>query len=217
MSGEARGLIALEGRLLDELFEVLRDAIGGRRRVLARLAAREGLDAGRALEELGAFPAAHCSARDDEALLRPADCTAGGDCGVDSECPLVHEGGAQSIARSATASLLRSFVVHWARDLPPAPVARLADLEQPIAAMLAASPRVGDEAPPRARTSLMVLALAARRGGPFGAFRAYLRQGEFERLAAHLPPGSGREVPELRPVEAWVRRLTLLECALVEL
>ena len=217
MSGEAGGLLALEGRLLDELLEVLGDAADGRRRILARLAAREGLDAGSALEELGALPVAQCSARDDEAVLRPADCTAGGGCIVDSECPLVHEGGAQAIARSATASLLRAFVRHWARERPPAPVEHLADLERPIAAMLAASARVGEEAPPRARTSLMVLALAARRGGPFGAFRAYLRQGEFERLAAHLPPGSGRGMPELRSVEAWIRRLTLLECALVEL
>jgi len=212
----ADGLVAVEGRLLDELLDVLREAVGGKRRILARLASREGLDAARSLEELGAFPAAQCAARHDEAIVDPSGCTAGGGCPVEAECPLIRGGGSDAIRASATAGLLASFVERWARPLPPPPVRRLADLEQPIARLLEASPRLAGGAPPRARVSLTVLAVAVRREGPFGAFRAFLRQGELERLAAHLPPGSGRAVPELRPVEAWIRRLTLLECALVE-
>lgn len=213
-----RGPVALDRALWQEFVAVLDEAAaGGARRALARLAAREGLAADEAQRELAAFPAHDCVARERGAGVRAAACTFGSGCPVAEECPLVRGGSSASIAASALGQLVLAFAERCTRPLAPAPIARLAELPPLLDELLQRSGRLGADAPPRARTSLTVLDLALRRGGPFGATGPYLSGAELEQLAAFLPPGSGRDDARLGPIEAFVRRAACAEVALVDL
>jgi hypothetical protein len=215
MSPEDR-IVAIEGALFAELVKVLDGALRGKRRALARLAAREGVEPGNALEELGAFPSSSCAALEEGAGLRPALCTAGVTCPVADECPLVDESGAESLGSSDLASLVASLLRCGLRPMPPCPLEELGAFRAPIEELLARSPRVAADGPPRARTSLTLLDLAGRRGGLVGAAKVFLAPGEVESVAAFVPPGSSRGEPRLVAVESWLRRAAIAEVALVE-
>ncbi len=209
-------LVAVEGALFGELVEVLgRALVEGRRRPLARLAAREGVGAEEALAELSAFPAGACPAADPAVGLAVARCTAGRGCPVQGECSLV--AGDRHPADSRTASLVRDLLGRWAAGRPASPVDTVAGLLPPVRGLLERSGRAGPGAPPRARTSLALLEMAISRGGIAGATGPFLLAGEAEQMAAHVPPGAGRGDPSLAPVEAWLRRVVSGEDALVEL
>lgn len=213
-----RGPVALDRVLWHEFLAVLDEAVAeGARRSLVRLAAREGLAADEAQRELAAFPTHDCVALERGAGVRVAACTFDTGCPVAEECPLVRGGSSASIATSALGQLVRAFAEHVARPLAAAPFARLAELPPLLEQLLERSGRLGPDAPPRARTSLAVLDVALRRGGPFGATGPYLSGAELEQLAAFVPPGSGRDDPRLGPVEAFVRRAACAEVALVDL
>lgn len=215
MSAEDR-IVAIEGALFAELVKVLDGALRGKRRALARLAAREGVEPGNALEELGAFPSSSCAALEEGAGLRPALCTAGTGCPVSEECPLVDESGAESLGSSDLAVLVASLLRCGLRPMPPCPLEGLGAFRQPIEELLARSPRIAEDAPPRTRTSLTLLDVAERRGGLVGAGSAFLAPGEVESVAAFVPPGASRGEPRLVAVESWLRRAAISEVALVE-
>lgn len=212
----ASGIVAVDGALLSELLSIATQALRGKRRLLGRLAAREGIDSHDALEELGAFPDSACTALDDSAGLRPALCTAGRGCAVADECSLATSGDSRLIALSATASLVRRLALSWSRPFESSPVRSLSDLAYPVAQLLERSGCAGQDTPPRARTSLALIDMAARRGGPLGALDAFLTQQEVEQVAAFIPPGSGRGDDALLRIEGWLRRAATLEVALVE-
>jgi hypothetical protein len=217
MSRAHSRLVPVDGRLLDELLTVLDEAFAeGNRRALGRLAAREGLAADDAVEEVGAFPRGACSALEPGFGLRPSLCTAGRGCPVEEECPFVRGEGPARIPQAATAQLFRELTGRWRRSLPPAPVAGLGALVRPLSRLLERSGRVDADSPPRARTSLALIEMAVRRGGPLGAVTALLTAGELEQVAAFVPPGAGRGDPPLHEVEMWLRQATLAEAGLVE-
>ncbi len=214
--GRRPPLVAVDGALLGELVGVLgRALVEGKRRPLGRLAAREGLAADEALAELAAFPAGACPAADPAVGLALARCRAGAGCPVEDECALV--AGGRGPAGSRTAALVRGMVEGWILELPAAPVAVLADLLDPLRALLERSGRVGPDAPPRARTSIALVEMAVSRGGIAAATGPFLLATEAEQVAAHVPPGAGRGDRELAPVEAWLRHVASREAALVEL
>jgi len=214
MIGRRGGLVAIEGGLLDELLEVLaRALVEGKRRPLGRLAAREGVAGEEALAELAAFPAGACPAADDAVGLAAGRCAAGEGCPVEEECALV--AGGRRPGSSRTASLVRELLRRRAIDLAP-PVASLRELLPPVRALVERSGRAGPEAPPRARTSIALLEMAVAREGIVGVTGPFLRAGEAEQVAAHVPPGSGRGDPDLAPVEAFLRLVACREAAIVE-
>jgi hypothetical protein len=206
----------VDGPALTEILEVLDAAAGGKRRILARVAARAEIDASSALQELGALPTSSCSAIEAGVGLTPSRCTAGSGCAVEAECPLVRGGEPGRMRASALAELVRRLVARARKPMAEAPVADLAGLAEGVDALLAASERVGPDAPPRARTSMLLLQVATRRGGPFAAVNGFLTAAELEQVAAFVPPGSAREAPSLAPVEAWLRRAATDEVGLVE-
>ena len=216
LRGRRPRLVAVDGALLAELTLVLGRALTeGKRRPLGRLAAREGVSADEALAELAAFPAGACAAADPAVGLAAGRCTAGAGCPVEDECALV--AGGRGPSGSRTAALVRGMVEAWILGLPPAPVAGLAELLDPVRALLERSGRVGPDAPPRARTSVALLEMAVSRGGLAAATGPFLLAAEAEQVAAHVPPGSGRGDPALAPIEAWLRHVASREAALVEL
>lgn len=215
---DTRRLAAVDGALWGELLTVLDAALqDGRRRPLLRLADREETPAEEAARELAPFPGSSCAALEYGVGLAPAHCIAGRGCPVEDECPLVHGEGAPGIGRSALGQLVATLAGRWRRPLAPAPATALADLAPFLEQLLARSGRTGPDSPPRSRTSVAVLDLALRRGGPLGATGPFLTSAELEQVAAFLPPGSGRGDPRLAPVEAWIRRAVCAEVALVDL
>lgn len=206
----------VEGTKLDELLDVAAQALRGKPRGLGRLASREGIDARDALEELGAFPTSACSALDPSVVLRPSNCTASQGCSVADECSLLAGATPAAIAYSSTARLIRALLGRWSRPASTAPVDGLSSMLAEVSRLLERSPRVGAAAPPRARTSLALLDMGVRRGGPLDAFAGFLTQAEVEQVAAFVPPGSGRDDQKLLVVEGWLRQAATLEAALVE-
>jgi len=190
---------------------------GGPRRGIARLAEQEEIDAGEALRELAAFPARSCTAREARVGVNPGRCSASAGCPVADECPFARRGDPAAIARSHTARFIAALAGRTVLAAPEAVALPFVVLESALAALVERSGRSGPEAPPRVRTGLAVAGLARRRGGPFGATGPFLAAAELEQVAAHVPPGSGRGDRELAPVEAWLRRATAHDAALVEL
>jgi hypothetical protein len=210
--------VAVVGASWQALLDALDAAVGdGRRRAIARLADQEEIDAGEALRELAAFPARRCEARAPRLGVAPARCSAGTGCPVAEECPLARGGKPEAIARSHTARFVVALARRRALPAPEAFAFSFDRLGEALAALLDRSGRCGPQAPPRTRTALAVADLARRRGGPFGATGPFLTVAELEQVAAHVPPGSGRGDRELAPVEAWLRRATARDAALVEL
>jgi hypothetical protein len=215
-----RGPVAVPvaGAAWQALLDALDAALGdGRRQAVARLAEHEELDAGEALRELAAFPARRCGAREPRLGVDPARCTARAGCPVGDECPLARGGDPRAIARSHTARFVAALARRRTLAAPEGVALPFDALAGALAALLERSGRCGPGAPPRARTALAVAELARRRGGPFGATGPFLAPAELEQVAAHVPPGSGRGDRELERVEAWLRRATAHDAALVEL
>ncbi len=213
-----KGPAAVDGAAWQELLTVLDDALhGGRRRALLRLAEREETAAEEAARELAAFPGRSCAALERGVGLAPGRCLAGRGCPVEIECPFVRGSDARAIARSALSSLVAALVVRWRRPLPSAPVASLDEFPPLIERLLLQSARIEPGSPRRVRTSLAVVDVAIRRGGPLGATGPFLTSGELEQVAAFVPPGSGRADQQLAPAEAWIRRAVCAEVALVDL
>jgi hypothetical protein len=214
---KARGPNAVDRRLWEELLAALDEALHEqRRRPLARIAEREEQEADEALREVAAFPSRSCAALERGAGLRAESCLAGAGCVVEDECPLIHGRGSAGIRGSALGLLVAALVARWRRPLPPAPAHSLADLRPLVEMLLARSGRVTAESPPRARTALLVLDVAVRRGGPLGATGPFLTGQELEQVAAFVPPGSGAGDARLGPVEAWIRKAVAAEAALVD-
>ena len=210
--------VAVAGASWQALLEALDAAvIEGRRQAIARLAEQEELDAGEALRELAAFPAPRCAAREPRIGVAPARCTAGTGCPVAEECPFARRGDPGAIPRSHTARFIAALARRRVVPASEATALSFDALGEALAALLDRSGRCGPDAPPRARTALAVADLARRRGGPFGATGPFLAAAELEQVAAHVPPGSGRGDRDLAPVEAWLRRATAHDAALVEL
>lgn len=210
-------LVAIEGCAFDEALEVLAGAlIDGRRRGLLRLAAREDLEEDELRRELVAFSGLACPAFEAGVGLVASRCH-GDACPLIGECPLVREG-PEDLHRSAIGRLIATLVDRWRRPgIEPCPCPGFDSLAPALESMLEGAGIHAATAPPRARTSLALVDLARQRGvlpGPVGPF---LRAGEFEQLAAFVPPGSTRDNPGLAPVEAWLRRVAAEEAAVVEL
>jgi len=213
----AHGPWAVDGALWQELMTVLDDALSGeRRRALVRLAEREETAGDEAARELAAFPARSCEALAPGVGLAPERCTAGRGCPVADECPLVRDGGAGAIRRSALAQLVAALVERWRRPLVAAPFPSLAELPALVEQLLARSGRIGPDSAPRSRTATTVLDVAIHRGGPLGATGPFLLALELEQVAAFVPPGAGRGDGRLGPVEAWLRRAVAGEVALLD-
>jgi hypothetical protein len=209
---------AVAGAPWQALLHALDAAVGnGRRQAIARLAAEKEIDAGEALRELAAFPAGRCAAREPRLGVVPARCTAGAGCPVAESCPLARGGNPGAIVRSHTARFVAALARRCALPAPEAVALPFDALGEALAALLERSGRCGPDAPPRARTALVVADLARRRGGPLGATGPFLAVAELEQVAAHVPPGSGRGDRDLARVEAWLRRATAHDAALVEL
>ncbi|MCU0230538.1 MAG: hypothetical protein MUC67_04070 [Acidobacteria bacterium] len=210
--------VPVAGAVWQALLEALDAALGeGRRQALARLAEQEELDASEALRELAAFPARRCAAREPRVGVDPGRCGASAGCPVVDECPLVRDGSSASIARSHTARFVEGLARRHELAAPEGVALSFDALRDALAGLLSRSGRCGPAAPPRARTALVVADLARHRGGPFGATGPFLAAAELEQVAAHVPPGSGRGDRELTRVEAWLRRATAHDAALVEL
>ena len=210
--------VAVAGAAWQALLDALDAAVGdGRRQAIVRLAEQEETDAGEALRELAAFPGRRCAAREPRLGIGPARCTAGTGCPVAEACPLARGGDPAAIARSHTARFVAALARRRALPAPERVEFGFDALAEALASLLERSGRCGPGAPPRARTALAVVDLARRRGGPFGATGPFLAAAELEQVAAHVPPGSGRGDRDLALVEAWLRRATALDAALVEL
>ncbi len=217
MSRRSPVTLPVAGAPWQALLEALDAAVsGGQRRRVARLAEQAELDAGEALRELAAFPARSCAAREPQVGVNPDRCSAGTDCPVAGECPLACGGSPGAIARSHTARFVATLADRAVLSAPEGVALPFVALETALSALVERSGRAA-AAPPRARTGLAVTALARRRGGPFGATGPFLVAAELEQVAAHVPPGSGRGDRELALVEAWLRRATAYDAALVEL
>ncbi|MDQ7007759.1 MAG: hypothetical protein Q9Q40_11040 [Acidobacteriota bacterium] len=212
----AAGLVAIDGCAFDELLEGLAGAfVDGRRRVLLRLAGREGFEEEELRRELVAFSGLECPAREPDVGLVVSRCR-GAACALFGECPLVREGPGD-LHDCATGRLVASLVERWRRNVDPCPCPGFDDLASAVESMLEGVGIHAASAPPRARTSLALVDLARQRGSLPGLAGPFLRVGEFEQLAAFMPPGATRDHPGLAPVEAWLRRVASEEAAVVEL
>jgi len=209
---------AVDGARWQEMLTLLDAAMRqGRRRGLIRLAEREGISSAEASRELAAFPSKQCSALEEGMGVRVSACTAAKGCAAAEECPFVRGSRDPSkIARSATAVMIEQMACRLLEASPQPAVASLSELISPVRDLLEESGRVGIDAAPRARTSLVLLDLAVKRAGPVDATGAYLTASEVELVAAFIPPQSARSSRRLREIEAWIRRVAASESALVE-
>ena len=213
--GKRARVLVIDGPVWDGLLDALSDAVlkGDHRELSDRLG---GLSIeGAPLQDLSALPVRSCSAVEAEAVISAARCTAGRGCPVQEECPLVRDAPAD-MERSDLSRALARAVAASGRPAPAGLAPGMTRLREGVDRLLQASGRVGAESPPRARTSLAVLDMAVRRGGVAAATGAFLRSRELEQVAAFVPPGSGREEPELAALEAWLRETVCGESALVE-
>ena len=216
MSHRREGLWPVHGGVLDELLAALDAGLGGRTpRALSRLAKQVEFDAAAALQELDAFPARTCAAIESGLGLVASRCRAGSGCTVADECPLVRGGGPERIAESALAQLAMVVLERATGAVPAAPVTAWADLRRAVCELLERSGALRADAPPRASIPLVLLDRAAGRGDTLGIVSALLSAEELSRIAAFVPPGSGRDHATLAAVEAWLRYCATAEFGLL--
>ncbi len=208
-------IATLSGTAWEELLEALRGALTrGGRRALSRLARSAELEADDALRELAALPAQGCQAVQAEIGVAPAHCSLSRGCEFAGECPLLQRRAA-NINASALGRLVEGLGRSYRISYGSAPVGHLAAFRGPLKAMLEARGLCDVAAPPRARSSLVLLDLALERGGPIGLPGPFLSATELEQLAAFIPPGSGISASDA-VLEAWIRQGVCRECALLE-
>lgn len=202
-----------EGARVEAVLEALIAALhNGRSGPLDRLAKQAGLDFSEARRAIQAFPRRECAALREQIALALDGCTAQTGCQVATACPLVTHGQAASLTRSAVAIMARDLIGGSEKSFPAAPLESLEQMRGAVLEMLRLLPT---DAPPRARTSLVILDLAIARGAPLGVAASFLRSSEVEQVAAFLPPDSSSEFEHYRQFEGWLRLAASSEAAIV--